>query len=211
MNVGLIPTPDYKEKIYHDKGNTDDIIHVVLKGCSADIKNGFKEFCKGFSKDENGLRELWSFIKYRIVYKVDDDGRQDILLPAALWDRGWGDCKSKTVFTIHVLRCLGIPYQVRFTGYSGKSLTQVYALAYIDGEEYIIDTVFDFFNREKKYKHKKDFDMTKISMISGFEKQRENELANKVGNTTNGFNYSTLLILGIIGVVGYFLMKKSKK
>jgi len=204
MDVGLIPTPENKEKVHYDNGSTDDIIKVVLNGCNADIKKGFKQFCKGFSKDENGLREIWSFIKYRIAYQVDDDGRQDILLPPALWNRGWGDCKSKTVFTIHVLRCLGIPYKVRFTGYSGKSLTHVYALAYLNGEEYIIDTVFDFFNREKKYKNKKDYDMTKISMISGLERQNQN----KVGSTGNGFNYSTLLVIGLIGVVGYFLMKK---
>jgi hypothetical protein len=205
MNVGLIPAPDNVEKLYYDNGSTEDIIKIVLKGCSADIKKGFKQFCKGFSKDEKGLRDLWSFVKYRIVYKVDDDGRQDILLPAALWERGWGDCKSKTVFIIHVLRCLGIPYQVRFTGYSGKSLTHVYALAYINGEEYIIDTVYDFFNREKKYKHKKDFDMAKISMISGLETEETTSESKK------GIGYTTLLAIGIIGVLGYFLLKKNKK
>jgi hypothetical protein len=167
INVGLIPPPDNAEKIYHEKGDTDNIIQIVLKGCNADIKKGFKSFCSQFSADEQGLRELWSFIKYRIVYQTDEDGRQDILLPAALWYRGWGDCKSKTVFTVHVLRCLGIPYTVRFTGYAGKSLTHVYCIAHLNGNDIIIDTVFDFYNREKKYKHKKDYNMTKISMISG--------------------------------------------
>lgn len=163
INVGLIPKPDNKEKTYYDEGTTENIIEIVLKGCNSNIKKGFNQFCKQFSSDEQGLRDLWSFVKYRIEYKVDDDGRQDVLLPAALWNRGWGDCKSKTVFIVHVLRCLNIPYTVRFTGYSGKSLTHVYCIAYVNGEEYIIDTVFDFYNREKKYKSKKDYNMSSVS------------------------------------------------
>jgi hypothetical protein len=213
INVGLIPVPDNQEKIYYKQGDTENIISIVLKGCSSDIKKGFNQFCKQFSADEQGLRELWSFVKYRIVYQTDEDGRQDILLPAALWDRGWGDCKSKTVFTVHVLRCLGIPYTVRFTGYSGKSLTHVYCIAHLNGEDIIIDTVFDFFNREKKYKHKKDYYMTKISMISGFE----NQYQNKVGSTLpmqqeSGIGtLKGLLIIGALIVGGIILYRYNEK
>jgi len=219
INVGLIPVPDNQEETFYEKGDTQNIIHIVLKGCNSDIKKGFKEFCKGFRRDEQGLRDLWSFVKYKIVYQVDDDGRQDILLPAALWERGSGDCKSKTVFIVHVLRCLGIPYSVRFTGYSGKSLTHVYVIAHLNGNDIIIDTVFDFFNREKKYKNKKDYDMTKISMISGLGQQNNYRLGSTLPNNT-GLNFPQesgsdtlkgLLIIGALIVGGIILYRYNEK
>lgn len=169
MDIGLIPSPDGVEKVYHNVGDTNDIIQVVLKGCTHSIKKGFKDFAREFDSSENGLKDIWSFVKYKITYKTDEDGRQDILLPAALWERGWGDCKSKTVFIVHILRCLNIPYIVRFTGYSGKSLTHVYPIAIFNGREVVMDSVYDFFDREKKYQYKKDYNMTKISMISGIK------------------------------------------
>jgi hypothetical protein len=117
MDIGLIPSPDGTEKVYHNVGDTNDIIQVVLKGCNHSIKKGFKEFAKGFDSSENGLKDIWSFVKYKITYKTDEDGRQDILLPAALWERGWGDCKSKTVFIV-----LSIAYR-RINDYTGALRT----------------------------------------------------------------------------------------
>lgn len=207
INVGLIPPPENSEKVFYDKGTTEDIIEVVLKGCNANIKKGFNKFCNQFSKNEQGLRDLWSFIKYRITYQVDDDGRQDVLLPSALWDRGWGDCKSKTVFTVHVLRCLGIPFTVRFAGYSGKSLTHVYCIAYLNDEEYIIDTVFDFFNREKKYKHKKDYTMNNKSVLNGISKNIGTTLPNdSAAETVKG-----LVIIGVLLIGGILLYSYTTK
>jgi hypothetical protein len=204
INVGLIPKPDNKEKTYYDEGTTENIIEIVLKGCNSEIKKGFKEFCKGFRRDEQGLRDLWSFVKYKIVYQVDDDGRQDVLLPSALWNRGWGDCKSKTVFIVHVLRCLNIPYTVRFTGYSGKSLTHVYCIAYVNGEEYIIDTVFDFFNREKKYKFKKDYN---ISNVSGYNCSIGTTLPDESASET----VKGIIIIGILLVGGILIYSYNTK
>lgn len=167
INVGLIPKSDKVEIQYFDNGDTNDIIKIVLKGVNAPVKKGFNTFARQFDRSKSGLRELWSFVKYEIVYQVDPDGQQDILLPSALWERGYGDCKSKTVFICHVLKCLNIPFIIRFTSYTKGELGHVYPVAIFNNEEIIIDSVFDFFDREKTYIKKKDYDMTKISMISG--------------------------------------------
>ena len=172
INVGLIPKSDKVEIKYFNNGDTNDIIKIVLKGVNAPVKRGFDSFAKQFDKSKAGLRNLWSFVKYDIVYQVDPDGQQDILLPSALWERGYGDCKSKTVFICHVLKCLNIPFVIRFTSYTKGDLAHVYPVAIFNNEEIIIDSVFDFFDREKTYIKKKDYDMTKISMISGIGQSR---------------------------------------
>ena len=178
MNTDLIPLPEHKEYVYKVEGDTQDIIDTVLNACKTKVNKQFCKFSEQFSKDEQGLRQLWSFVKYKIVYQKDDDGRQDILLPPALWFRGWGDCKSKTVFIAHVLQCLKIPYIIRFTTYSkGTNYTHVYPVALLNGKSVIIDTVFDFFNREKTYVKKLDYPMTKISMISGLREPDTDRLA----------------------------------
>jgi len=178
MNTDLIPLPEHKEYVYKVEGDTQDIIDTVLNAAKTKLNKQFCKFSEEFSKDEQGLRQLWSFVKYKIVYQKDDDGRQDILLPAALWFRGWGDCKSKTVFIAHVLQCLKIPYIIRFTTYSkGTNYTHVYPVALLNGKSVIIDTVFDFFNREKTYVKKLDYPMTKISMISGLREPDTDRLA----------------------------------
>ena len=171
MDVGLIPNPEGIEKVFSENGDTEDIIKVVLKAAIDKHDKRFCKFASQFPKSLAGLRELWSFVKYRIPYRKDPAGRQDILLPAALFDRGWGDCKSKTVFIVHVLQCMKIPFAIRFTSYAKGPVTHVYPVAFFEGEEIIIDSVYDFFNREKAYVKKKDYDMTKISMISGLEQE----------------------------------------
>jgi hypothetical protein len=169
MDVGLIPSADNVEDLRHKDGSTEDIMKVVIEASNKKPKKGFCEFAQQFDRSYNGLRDLWSFVKYKIPYRVDPDGRQDILLPSALYERGYGDCKSKTVFIVHVLKCLNIPYIVRFTAYTkGANVSHVYPIAYLNGKYVIIDSVYDFFDREKSFKEKIDYNMTKISMISGF-------------------------------------------
>ena len=178
MNTDLIPLPEHKEYVYKVEGDTQDIIDIVLNAAKTKVNKQFCDFSNQISKDESGLRKLWSFVKYKIVYQKDDDGRQDVLLPAALWFRGWGDCKSKTVFIAHVLQCLKIPYIIRFTTYNkGSNYTHVYPVALLNGKSVILDTVYDFFDREKTYTKKLDYPMTKISMISGLSEPDYEKLA----------------------------------
>lgn len=173
MDTSLIPKPQNKEHLLHHDGDTMDIVRSILKWDGRDDK-AFCKFAKQFKPNENGLFELWKFVKYQISYEEDQDG-QVIQSPRALWDSGVGDCKSKTLFVNQVLRCLGIPYIIRFTSYGTNSpYTHVYSIAVLNGKQIILDTVYYYFNSEKPYHHKKDYQssMVKITAISGLSSSR---------------------------------------
>ncbi len=171
IDTSTIPKSDYIEKVHYQDGDTQDIIKVIIK---ADKQND-KRFCKFAEqfKGEGGLKKLWEFAKYQIAYKTDDFGEQNIKLPAALWLARYGDCKSKTLFINQILKCLGIDYITRFTGYTNGDYTHVYSIAVIGNKKVIIDSVFDYFNKEAAYTQKKDYTtMTKISTITGYQSKK---------------------------------------
>lgn len=170
VDTSRIPKYKNKEELTHSNGNTEDIIKVVLEVDSEQKKEMF-EFSKQFADGKEGLERLFKFVRDKIKYKVDAAGRQDIKTPAALWAIGEGDCKSKTIFVNSVLYCLNIPYIIRFTRYdnNGTDMKHVYSIAYLNGQAIPMDTVYKKFGKEKPYTFKKDFNMTKISKISGCE------------------------------------------
>lgn len=166
IDTSLIPESAYIETIDFEDGDTADIITTVL---SADKENssGFCAFSRQFEANRAGLRELWEFTRHKIFYKTDEYGTQKVKVPPALWKVKQGDCKSKTLFINHVLRCLGIPYIIRFISQGSGDYTHVYTIAILDGKQIILDSVYDYFNAETGYLRKKDFNMTKISTIRG--------------------------------------------
>jgi hypothetical protein len=68
MDVGLIPKADNKEVVLHKNGSTDDIMEVVIEATKHKPKKGFCQFAKQFDRSYEGLRDLWSFVKYKILY-----------------------------------------------------------------------------------------------------------------------------------------------
>lgn len=169
INTSLIPKPKNKKKIVKNIGNTQDIIDSILRLDTTYKSKQFNKFALQF-KGENGLKRLWSFVKHQIKYKKDSFETSQQLTPPALWDRGFGDCKSKTLFVNAVLRALKIPYLIRFTNYrlGQKNIKHVYTVALIDNKEIPIDTVYRVFGKEKKFNKKIDYNMTEIIEISGF-------------------------------------------
>jgi hypothetical protein len=168
IKTDTIPKPDGNtEVIFEKNGATNDIVKVILETDKTDDKR-FCRFASQF-RGKGGLKKLWNFVKYKIQYKVDDFGTQDIKTPSALWSTGIGDCKSKTLFITQVLKCLGIDYVIRFTSYlNDKKFTHVYPVAILNGTELILDSVYHKYNKEKKYSYKKDYKtMTRIARISG--------------------------------------------
>jgi hypothetical protein len=173
IDTTTIPAPKVPgglRKVHHKKGVTKDIISVILETDRLSINKQFCAFAKeNFTKDKAGLKRLWSFVKYKIQYVADDFKKQDIKEPAALWHLGVGDCKSKTIFIDAVLRCLGIPYTIRFTtNETGSKLVKhVYSIAHLGNENIIMDSVWHHFNHEPPYQYKEDYPMTEIAVISG--------------------------------------------
>ncbi len=169
IDTNLIPKPKNKRKVVVKIGNTQDIINSILKLDRTYKSKGFDKFARQF-KGRDGLKRLWTFVKYQIKYKKDSFDTSLQLTPPALWKRRFGDCKSKTLFVNAVLRTLGIPYIIRFTNYKRgeKNIKHVYTVAIINGEEIPIDTVYSVFGKEKKYIKKIDYPMTEIIEVSGF-------------------------------------------
>lgn len=182
MATPKIPDPKGKRTVIFQDGDTDDIIEVILMGEQRFGHYG-KDFCKWanheFQATEQGLKKLWEFV-HAIKYEVDPDGIQDIKIPPALYKIGKGDCKSKTLFVNAVLRCIGVPYKIRFTAYGmDTTVKHVYTIADLNGRKIIMDTVYDKFNQEALWGHKRDYDMPEIAIIEGLP---ENQLLPSIRN-----------------------------
>jgi hypothetical protein len=171
MTTTGILKPRDKQQIHFENGKTVDIQEVIFAVNKKDIWKETETFSKQFSKDSNGLRDLWHFVKEQITYQEDPIGFQYIQHPAALWKSKIGDCKSFTLFIVSVLQNLGIPYIIRFTSYRKGDVTHVYPIAILNGERVILDAVWDHFDDEKQYYREEDFkfqkNMSQIVEISG--------------------------------------------
>jgi len=169
VKTNKIPNSKLNKKTTHEDGDTQDIINSILR---MDTKTG-SEFCN-FSRQfegKDGLKKLWRFVRDGILYKKDKKGEQVVKSPAALYKLRSGDCKSKTLFINAVLRCLNIPYIIRFTNYqtSDRDIKHVYTVAIINGKQLPIDSVYYKFGEERQFNIKIDHkpSMTKIIEITG--------------------------------------------
>lgn len=167
----LIPAPKNIYK-YVGNGTTDDIIKTVLKAdetAHIDTKQ-FAEKLKGFDHYITA-QNIWYFIKQNIKYKIDPVGKQFIKSPSKLWGDKEGDCKSFSVFAGSILKNLGIPYAYRFTSYKDYDSTPTHVYIVIPAmrghNEILLDAVWNEFDKEKKYAHKKDMRTTEIYSVSG--------------------------------------------
>lgn len=156
-----------------------DIVKHILK-IDAEDDRRFCDFAAQFERSRAGLHALFLFVKNKIRYKEDPEGFQFIKTPAALWDMRIGDCKSKTLFITQCLRCLRIPYIIRFVSYNPntRDVTHVYPIAVLDGKQIIMDTVYGYFDAEKKpYYFPQDYPgMTHIMKISGIGQQFSSDI-----------------------------------
>lgn len=173
IDTSSIPSSDYVRQLHHHSGSTQNIIDVIIQ---ADKRNDtrFCEFARQFEPTKAGLKKLWKFTRHKITYKTDAFGTQDIKFPAALWKVRKGDCKSKTLFINQVLKCLGIDYVTRFVKFDNGDYTHVYSIAILNNQRIILDSVYNYFNKEAPYSKELDF-MTRISTIEGHR--------NKIGTT----------------------------
>lgn len=168
-----IPEPEGKRVVRKKEGYTKDIIDSILRLDKNFYDADFCKFARAtFQPNERGLRELWQFVKYKIKYKKDEDGISIQGTPLATWKLGTADCKNKTLFVNAVLRCIGVPYFIRFTNYQPgkKNVSHVYTVAILKGKQIPIDTVWNSFGTEKTYIKKID-KMTEIVEISGINEQ----------------------------------------
>ncbi|MFZ4402091.1 MAG: transglutaminase domain-containing protein, partial [Bacteroidales bacterium] len=148
-------------------GNTSDIVNSILYADAKDKSDVsvLAAKLKG-NTDLESCQNIWNYIKKNIVYRTDPPGNQFIKSPSKLYFDKIGDCKSFSIFYASLLKALNIQYKYRFASYSNdsKEFTHVYVIA---KNSIICDAVMSSFNKEQNYKFKKDFEMTKISYMSG--------------------------------------------
>ena len=172
MNKVGISKPNGAKVLLTKDGNTDDIIDAVLD-VVGDVRAQTRDFSRQFSRDKVGLQQLWRWVKQNIRYKEDPLGVQWVREPARLWHDKVGDCKSYTVFIVSVLENMGLDYYIRFSNTERKGskiVNHVYPVAILNGQEVIVDAVYNFFNAEAPWYFVKDYTMSEIYRLSGIGK-----------------------------------------
>jgi hypothetical protein len=181
VDTSLIPPYKGEYKTIKKNGSTKDIIESINRQISKYNDPQFYEFAVQFGGGESGLRKLWHFVKYQIKYEMDSFEVSKQLSPPALWHLGKGDCKSKTIFIACVLKCLKIPFIIRYTNYDKrrKDVRHVYLIAILDNAKEIpIDSVYHWFGEEKAYYKKIDFPMADIVEINGIKGSKSSYTSN---------------------------------
>jgi hypothetical protein len=170
----LLPAPDGNEALYKDDGNTADIATKVM-ACFRDYNHqvaNLAPYLKAASLVDT-CRTLWQLVKNNIAYVVDPKGKQWIRTPARLFSDAQGDCKSYSVFIASCCYHLGIKGCFRFVSFKNGPPTHVYVVVKNKGREIILDAVMPAFNQQKPYHQKWDYNMTRISTLSGINNQQQ--------------------------------------
>jgi len=181
---------------YYEKDNvtTTDIINAILYVDSTAAQD-VAGFAKHFTKDRQGLRKLFHFVKDNIKYIEDAkfSDTQYIKSPGALWKMKSGDCKSYTVFIRAVLQALNIPSRIKFVSYyKNKPVTHVYPIATINGRDIILDAVYGYFDQEDHYSYAVEY---KKNLIGNYKMTTGTYAKTKahIGTTNSKSNFSTIL------------------
>ncbi len=168
----LIPAPKHTKTLTYADGVTRDIIAEVLDTYKQSIGmlDAFAQHLKG-STVEQTCKNIYSFWKSNIRYKVDPEGVQWAKTPAAVWHSKFCDCKSFSIAIATCLQALGMEFIIRFASYGSNTTvpTHVYVVALHQGYEIIIDCVWHKFNTQKQFTKNWDYMSTKIYRIAGFE------------------------------------------
>lgn len=173
--TALLPKPDNKENILvKNAGNADIItaIHSMVPEATADVKLLAKKLDKG--TPYKTAFAIWYFLRVWAKYVRDAAERQQIRYPRrfifdTLAKNNSGDCKSFSLFTVSILRALGLPAYFKYAGYAPDSTHPSHVYSYTldkNGQPIYIDGCYPFFNREKPYTYSKTENMT-VTSLSG--------------------------------------------
>lgn len=182
MDIGrvaysTIPPATGESSLKYAKGYTADIMKEVFD-CYREKRDQLKDFAPYLQKGTiyETCRAIWQFVKSNIRYKVDPIGQQWVKTPARLFEDKVGDCKSFSVFIASCLYNLGINGMFRFVSFNNSPLpTHVYVIVPYKGRMIKIDAVLPWFDKEKPYRYKHDYNMTEISRLSGIGEQDSTE------------------------------------
>jgi len=134
--------------IVKKKGATiDDIMNVILE-VHEECLHQTKDYAKQFDfTTKRGFEKLWREIKTDIYYQPDEPGVEVVQSPNSLRTKLVGDCKSFTLLAGTALINAGIPVEYHLVDYGSNNEAHIYPVAFLDGEEIVMDSVYHFFNR----------------------------------------------------------------
>lgn len=170
----IVDQPKFKKKVYRSNGINSDIVEAIHKYLPLARKEA-RKFARNFkgSTNEETARKIWDFLR-TLKYEKDPPGKQFIKLPNRMIHTS-SDCKSFSLLTGAILSELGMPVKFRYASYSPTDLTpsHVYTITENErGQNIIIDGVYNHFNKEVPYQHKKDYKM-EISVLNGLPNQKQ--------------------------------------
>ena len=120
---------------FKKRGVTKDIISVII--WANDLADQYTKDWAGKIQLENkkDLYALWFFVRKNIKYVADQNGREIIKSPAALWHlrkTAGGDCKSFSLFFKSVCSNKGLRGGYRFVAWNqGEDITHVYPFVFL--------------------------------------------------------------------------------
>lgn len=157
--------PNFRSVLVARYQNTDQIAAAIQLAIneSAPAANYLSKYFKNSNKIES-LRLIYFFTKKTIPYKKEPGSKQTAkTLQRILNDSKitGGDCKHYSITIGALCKSLNIPVKLRLVGQSmfNNNLTHIYPVAYVDGNEYILDCCVSGFNQECRYTTKKDLNL----------------------------------------------------
>ena len=163
-----LAAPDYMRQVIKVDGINSDIVSTLNNSFNR-ARQETKDFLVDGSPEQKA-QSIWSYIKNNVQYKKDAAGTQIIQFPSRMiLGTKAGDCKSMALAAAGMMAANGFNnVRLRYTSYDSKDSTptHVYTVGNMGGKEFIIDAVFNKFNKELPYKSKKDYPMH-ISVLSG--------------------------------------------
>jgi len=165
-----LAAPELKDKVVNENGYNNDIIQVLNDQFTKAVDQTKNVHFSGADLNEKG-RAIFNFLKSKVSYKKDPEGKQIIQLPARMIaDTKKGDCKSLGLASAAFMYNNGFKnVRLRYASYDklDNTPTHVYAVGSDSrGNDIIIDPVYRAFNKEANFKTKKDYNM-QISVLSG--------------------------------------------
>jgi len=166
--------------------NTDDIIEGILSANNKYAKD-YSQISSFFigSTPRQTCKNIWTFLKQNVNYKIESENRQTIKTPAAIIATGkttGSDCKNLSLYTAGILQDLSrkgiqnIPFVFRFSSYKffNNIPEHVFIVAFPGtNKEIWIDAVLNEFDYKKNYTYKIDKKpmLVGISGIGAVKKQ----------------------------------------
>lgn len=103
------------------------------------------------TSDAKTLYNVWNYAKKSVKFREDSTKKQNITLPYKLIKRGYGDCKSISLMIAAILVNLKYKPHWVYATYNDNDLpSHVYICTKCHSGFFILDAVYQSFNKEKK-------------------------------------------------------------